>query len=54
MRGQHAKYLPYAFTEQGVAILFSVLGSERAVLVDVAITHAFVSLRRMLAGNLAL
>ena len=45
---------PYAFTEQGVAMLSSVLRSERAVQVNVAIMRAFVSLRRMLAGNEAL
>ena len=43
--------LPYAFTEQGVAMLSSVLRSERAVQVNVAIMRAFVSLRRMLAAN---
>jgi len=43
--------LPYAFTEQGVAMLSSVLRSQRAVHVNVAIMRAFVSLRRMLAGN---
>lgn len=48
------RYLPYAFTEQGVAMLSSVLRSERAVQVNVAIMRAFVSLRRMLAGNHAL
>jgi hypothetical protein len=53
-RGQHSKYLPYVFTEQGVAMLSSVLRSERAVQVNVAIMRAFVSLRRMLAGNEAL
>jgi hypothetical protein len=45
------RYLPYAFTEQGVAMLSSVLRSERAVQVNVAIMRAFVSLRRMLATN---
>lgn len=50
-RGQHSKYLPYAFTEQGVAMLSSVLRSERAVQVNVAIMRAFVGLRRMLASN---
>ena len=48
------RYLPYAFTEQGVAMLSSVLRSERAAQVNVAIMRAFVSLRRMLAGNEAL
>ena len=45
------RYLPYAFTVQGVAMLSSVLRSDRAVQVNVAIMRAFVSLRRMLAGN---
>ncbi len=42
---------PYAFTEQGVAMLSSVLRSQRAVDVNVEIVRAFVRLRRMLAGN---
>jgi len=50
-RGQHRKYLPYAFTEQGVAMLSSVLRSERAVRVNVEIMRAFVRLRRVLAVN---
>jgi hypothetical protein len=48
------RHNPHAFTEQGVAMLSSVLRSERAVQVNVAIMRAFVSLRRMLAGNKAL
>jgi len=47
-RGRHRKYQPYAFTEQGVAMLSSVLRSERAMLVNVEIMRAFVRLRRML------
>lgn len=43
--------LPYAFTEQGVAMLSSVLRSERAVRVNIAIMRAFVGLRRMLGAN---
>ena len=50
-RGQHRKYLPYAFTEQGVAMLSSVLHSERAAQVNVAIMRAFVQLRGMLASH---
>jgi hypothetical protein len=42
---------PYAFTEHGVAMLSSVLRSEQAVQVNVAIIRAFVRLRRMLAAN---
>ena len=48
------RHNPYAFTEQGVAMLSGVLRSERAVQVNVAIMRAFVSLRRMLAANNAL
>jgi hypothetical protein len=50
-RGQHRKYLPYAFTEQGVAMLSSVLRSPRAVQVNIEIMRAFVRLRRMVASN---
>jgi phage regulator Rha-like protein len=58
-RGQYSKYLPFAFTEQGVAMLSSVLNNERAIDVNIAIMRAFVQLRRMieshdeLAGKLA-
>ncbi|HKO96813.1 MAG TPA: ORF6N domain-containing protein [Pyrinomonadaceae bacterium] len=45
------RYLPYVFTEQGVAMLSSVLNSERALLVNVEIIRAFVKLRQMLASN---
>ena len=48
-RGQHAKYLPYAFTQEGVAMLSSVLRSNRAVQVNVAIMRAFVHLRETLS-----
>jgi len=49
------RYLPQAFTEQGVAMLSSVLHSKRAVMVNVEIMRAFVRLRRILAthANLA-
>jgi hypothetical protein len=43
--------LPYAFTEQGVAMLSSVLHSERAVKVNIAIMRAFVKLRKTLETN---
>lgn len=43
------RFLPFAFTEQGVAMLSSVLNSEQAVLVNVAIMRAFVRLRQELA-----
>jgi hypothetical protein len=45
------RYAPYAFTEQGVAMLSSVLHSERAIQVNIEIMRAFVRLRQMLAGN---
>jgi len=48
-RGENIKYLPQVFTEQGVAMLSSVLNSERAVLVNVAIMRAFVKLRETFA-----
>lgn len=50
-RGQHSKYLPYAFTEQGVAMLSSVLNSERAIKVNIAIMRAFVKMREYLQSN---
>lgn len=50
-RGQHRKYLPYAFTEQGVAMLSSVLGSERAIAINIEIMRAFVRMRGLLASN---
>jgi hypothetical protein len=45
------RYDPYAFTEQGVAMLSSVLRSRRAIEVNVAIMRTFVKLRQMLASN---
>jgi hypothetical protein len=45
------RYHPYAFTEQGVAMLSSVLHSDRAVEVNIEIMRAFVRLRQMLAGH---
>lgn len=45
------RYLPYAFTQEGVAMLSSVLRSERAVLVNIAIMRAFVRLREILLSN---
>jgi phage regulator Rha-like protein len=50
-RGLNIKYPPYAFTEQGVAMLSSVLRSKRAVSVNIEIIRAFVRLRQMLASN---
>ena len=45
------RYLPYVFTEQGVAMLSSVLNSERAIVVNIEIMRAFVKLRQLLASN---
>lgn len=53
-RGAHRKYRPYAFTEQGVAMLSSVLRSPRAVQVNIEIMRAFVRLRRMLQEDVDL
>ena len=50
-RGSNVKYLPYAFTEQGVAMLASVLKSDTAVLTSIMIIDAFVALRRFLQNN---
>jgi hypothetical protein len=49
--GRHRKYRPYAFTEQGVAMLSSVLRSKRAVRVNIEIMRAFVQLRQMLSSH---
>ncbi len=50
-RGQHQKYLPYVFTEQGVAMLSSILNSERAIMVNIQIIRTFTQLRELLATN---
>ena len=48
-RGEHSKYLPMAFAEQGVAMLSSILNSRRAIEVNILIVRAFVRLRQMVA-----
>lgn len=50
-RGKNIKYRPYAFSEQGVAMLSSVLNSSRAVSVNIEIMRAFVRLRKLLASH---
>ncbi len=50
-RGRHIKYLPYAFTQEGVAMLSSVLRSQRAVQVNIAIMRAFVRFREILSAH---
>lgn len=49
--GQHRKYLPHVFTEQGVSMLSAVLRSQRAVHVSIAIVRSFVKLRELLASH---
>lgn len=53
-RGQHRKYLPYVFSEQGIAMLSAVLRSEVAVKVSIEIMNAFVEMRKMLISNASL
>jgi hypothetical protein len=50
-RGQHTKYLPYAFTEQGVSMLSAVLKSDIAVDVSVKIIRSFVNMRKFISNN---
>ncbi len=47
-RGQHSKYLPFAFTEQGVAMLSGILNSYKAIAMNIAIMRAFIEIRRVL------
>lgn len=49
-RGEHKKYMPYAFTEQGVAMLSSVLRSPLAIQVNIGIMRAFVEMRHALTA----
>lgn len=48
------RYLPYAFTEQGVAMLSSVLNSKRAIQVNIEIMRAFIRLKQLLSSNVEL
>ena len=50
-RGQHKKYLPYVFTEQGIAMLSGLLKNEIAVKVSINIMDAFVEMRKFLLSN---
>lgn len=50
-RGEHVKYLPMAFTEQGVAMLSSILNSSRAINVNIQIIRIFTRIRQMLMHN---
>lgn len=49
-RGQHPKYMPFAFTELGVAMLSSVLNSDIAIEVNIAIMRAFVTVRQLISN----
>ena len=50
-RGKHSKYAPFAFTEQGVAMLSGLLRTTRAVQTNIAIMRTFVALRRWMETN---
>jgi len=50
-QGGHRKYRPYAFTEQGVAMISGVLNSDRAIAVNIEIMRTFVKMRRMLISH---
>jgi len=50
-RGKHTKYLPYAFTEQGVSMLSAVLKSDIAVEISVKIIRSFVNMRKLISNN---
>lgn len=47
-RGQHQKYMPYVFTEQGVAMLSGIINSDKAIAMNIAIMRAFVEIRKIL------
>ena len=49
-RGEHTKYLPYVFTEQGLAMLSGILNSDIAINVNISIMRAFVAIRQMIAS----
>ena len=53
-RGKHLKYLPYAFTENGIAMLSSVLRSETAIDVNIRIMRAFTAMRRFVSDHAGL
>src|SRR6185503_5262487 len=50
-RGQHSKYMPFAFTEQGVGMLSSVLNSETAIRVNIQIVRVYTRMREMIMTN---
>ena len=50
-RGQHSKYFPFAFTEQGIAMLSGILHSDRAIQVNIAIMRTFVQIRKLMQSH---
>jgi len=50
-RGKHSKYFPFAFTEQGVAMLSSVLNSETAIQVNIQIIRLFTKMKQLILDN---
>lgn len=50
-KGKYSKYLPYAFTEQGVAMLSSVLNSETAIQVNIQIIRLFIKMKELILDN---
>lgn len=50
-RGEHSKYLPFAFTEHGVLMLSSVLNSDRSIKINIQIVRVYVRLREMIMFN---
>lgn len=50
-RGQHRKYLPYAFTEYGITMLAGLLKSEVAVNVSIRIVNSFIEMRKFISSN---
>ena len=50
-RGKHIKYLPFAFTEQGVAMLSSILNSDRAIEVNIQIMRVFIRLKQFIHAH---
>jgi len=50
-KGKHSKYLPHAFTEQGVAMLSGILNSDKAIDVNIAIMRAFIALKQFTLTN---
>jgi phage regulator Rha-like protein len=51
LRGKHSKYLPYVFTEQGVAMLSAVLRSQVAITISIQIVDAFIEMRKFINSN---